>query len=33
VIGYPPWAIPAAIVTAVIGTITGAHYVVREMTR
>lgn len=33
VIGHPPWAIPAAIVTAVIGTITGAHYVVREMTR
>lgn len=33
VIGHPPWALAAAIVTAVIGVITGVHYVAREMTR
>jgi cardiolipin synthase (CMP-forming) len=32
VIGHPPWALPAAIVTAVLGTITGVHYAWREMT-
>ena len=32
-VGYPPWALPAAIVTAVLGVATGVHYVAREMTR
>lgn len=33
VIGHPPWAMPAAIVTAVLGIGTGVHYVVRETSR
>ncbi len=33
VIGHPPWALPAAIVTAILGVATGAHYVAREITR
>jgi phosphatidylglycerophosphate synthase len=32
-VGHPPWALPAAIITAVLGVITGVHYVAREMTR
>ena len=31
VIGHPPWALGAAIATAVIGVVTGVHYVAREM--
>ena len=33
VIGHPPWALAAALVTAAIGVVTGVHYVAREMTR
>lgn len=33
VIGHPPWALPAAIATAVLGAATGIHYVAREITR
>ncbi len=30
-IGHPPWSLPAAIVTAVLGVATGVHYVAREI--
>ena len=33
VVGHPPWAHAAAIVAAVLGAITGVHYVAREMTK
>lgn len=32
VIGYPPWALPAAALTAVLGVAAGAHYIARELT-
>jgi phosphatidylglycerophosphate synthase len=31
VIGHPPWAMPAAAITAVLGVAAGAHYIVREL--
>jgi phosphatidylglycerophosphate synthase len=31
VIGHPPWAVPAAAVTAVLGVAAGVHYIVREL--
>jgi phosphatidylglycerophosphate synthase len=33
VIGHPPWALAAAIVTATLGAITGVHYVAREISK
>ena len=33
VIGHPPWALPAAIVTAVLGIAAGVHYIVRETSK
>jgi len=33
VIGHPPWALAAAIVTAVLGVATGVHYVAREISK
>ena len=31
VIGYPPWALPAAAVAGALGVAAGAHYIVREV--
>jgi phosphatidylglycerophosphate synthase len=33
VIGHPPWALAAAILTAVLGVVTGVHYVAREISK
>lgn len=33
VIGHPPWALPAAAVTAVLGVAAGVRYVAREISR
>jgi phosphatidylglycerophosphate synthase len=32
-IGHPPWALPAAVVTAILGVATGVHYVAREISK
>ena len=31
VIGYPPWALPAAAIAGALGVAAGAHYIVREL--
>jgi phosphatidylglycerophosphate synthase len=33
VIGHPPWGLPAALVTAALGAITGVHYIAREISK